>query len=439
MKREREELEKTLRQVILNTIDKKRKIKDELENKFKNLKMSAKAIGFYNLTIPFNTIAIAELYLFTKALYEITSDNHIKPEDWFNPEEEKSFSLFKPQIEYKNDIIILNNVDKTDDNKYFCTKATYQEMAKIFSQGLITYNIRTQRETTTIIFKGKAIEIPTLKQNPIRKMTDLMVDGKFFPNMITLNYRNTGNEYELEYDEKNRTLAISVDNVQGFLDIIDGMHRMSAAMRAVELKPDINMYTMINILHCTEEEAQEFIEQEANHTPMSITHREAFKNSDTAVIIAKAINSFGNRKSNEMFDKIAMDYNDLGINKKYVTVETLAKAINHNFKIETPADKIRIENYLKEFLNIIIVLLKEKGSIDFDNNIFIGFIVLAKELYGKSNWSTILDNIVKNNDFEAKTLTQHVNLYTEKITKPLMNNYYNYFSDMVKREELENV
>lgn len=431
MKKNRQDLEKTLVYIIKEYSRSKRKIRSQLEDKFKELKMSAKVIGIWNGTVPYITINLAELYLFTRALYEITEEECLNPREWFNEEEEKSFILYKPQKPYKNNIIKFYNVDKTSDNRYVCTKATYQEMSEIFAQGLITYNIRTQRETTTIVFNGQYIEIPTIRQNPIVKMTKLMVDGKFTPNMITLNLRKTGEEMLPEYNEKDRTLEIWVDNERSFLDIIDGMHRMSAAMRAVEMNPDIDMYTMISILYYTEEEAQEYIDQEAHHTPISQVHRAAFRNSETSILVAKEINLFGNSTNNEMFNKIALNYEELKSQSKYVTFETFSKAFNYNYKIANPREVSKISKYLKDFFNELIGLLREKGQITFTNNMFICYICISNLLRDKENWKEVLEKITSSTKLDERILSQNLDLKTERITKPLIDKFYKYSVEVI--------
>lgn len=422
MKKDREKLELTLQNFIQNYVGSKRKLKDSLVEKLANNNISAgKALGLSNLSIPLVTIGNAELYLFTKALYEITNDELINPEKWFNEEEEKSYILYKEKIEYNNDVIILNNVDQVSDKQWFCSKATYQEISKIISQGLITYNVRTQRETTAIVFNNEnIIKVPTIKQKPIKEMTELMIRGKFTPNTITWNIRKTGEEMLPEYDEKNRTLAIPVDNIKSFCDQIDGQHRVCAMMRSVEQKPDIEGHTAISILYYSEEEAQEYIDQEAHHTPISKVHRESFRNSDTEIIIAKEINKYGNENNNVLFNKFATTYDEIKYDNKYLTYETFSKSLKYSFSIENPREVSRITKFLKDYFNDILGIFDEK-NIKYENNVFIGLTSIAGKLYNNKEWQSLLENNIENIIKVINELTKS-EINNKKLTNPFIKN-----------------
>jgi hypothetical protein len=97
--------------------------------------------------------------------------------------------------------------------------------------------------------------------------------------MVTWNIRKTGGE-KFEYDRKNRDLFIEVDSIESFADIIDGMHRAQSFIRTIEQDPNNQGYTMVSIFNYTEEEAEEYIDQEDNRTPMNKSRTFAFKNSN---------------------------------------------------------------------------------------------------------------------------------------------------------------
>lgn len=404
MKKNREQLELQLYISIEQNLINRRKIKDELVSKLQKHNITAgKTMMIFNKSesVPIQTLPISELYLFTKYLYQITLDNNINPIDWFNPEEIKQYDDYKAQQYYKGDVAIFYNVDQVSENQWVCTSETWVEMAKKVQQGLITYNIRTQRETTTVKFNNITTEIPTIKQKPIQEMTSLMLKNKFTPNTITLNIRKVGGEV-FQYESKERTLMIGIDNKTTFLDIPDGMHRTLSGLRAVEINPNLSLFTIINILNYTEEEVQEFIDQEDHRTPINKSHLASFKNDDNGVIIAKYLNKYGNEKNNELFNQIATNDSELKSPQwKYVTIETFAKSFNYCFKSiidkASPREFNKIQEYLKDFFNELIGILKEKKipqQICLVNNVFVGYISLASFLYEKDNWKELLYEIL---------------------------------------------
>lgn len=434
MKKDRKDLENVLYQAIEASKENMRKNADLLVDKLNNYGINAgKVIGIYNKSIPLVTLSNAELYLFTKSLFEITDYNSIDISKWFTDEEIKTYNQYKAPKPYKNNVIILNNVDQTSDNRYFCTKATYKEMSDIFGQGLITYNIRTQREAKVINFGDRFISIPDIKEKPVMEMTELMLKGKFTPNTITLNIRKTGGE-KFEYDEKSRTLMIECDNEESFCDIIDGGHRGQAFIRVIEQDPNNQGYTYISILNYTEEEAQEYIEQEDHRTPINKIRIAAFKNSDEYVAIAKDINKYGSEMTNELFNKIALDETEMKTQDKYITVSTFAEALKYNFgKFENAREVSKTQDYLIKFFNELIGIIKERhfdNNIVFKPNTFIGYIALANVLIKDESWKESLERILNHFDFQDDLMWRNIGIFTNRVNLSLIKNISEYFRKM---------
>jgi hypothetical protein len=430
MKRDRKDLENVLYQAIEASKENMRKNNDLLIDKLNNYGINAgKTIGIYNKTIPLVTLSNAEIYIFTKSLFEITDYTSIDISKWFTDEEIKTYNQYKAPKSYKNNVIILNNVDQTADNRYFCTKATYKEMSDIFGQGLITYNLRTQREAKVITFGDKFISIPDIREKPVLEMTDLMLKGKFTPNTITLNIRKPSGKYD--YDPKTRTLMIECDHKESFCDIIDGGHRGQAFIRVIEQDPNNQGYTYISILNYTEEEAQEYIEQEDHRTPINKTHIAAFKNADEYVTLTKDINKYGSERNNELFNRIALNDVELKTQDKYVTVATFSDALKLNFgKFENAREISNVQDYLIKFFNELIGIIKEKyfdNNVVFKPNMFIGYIALASVLIKDENWKMSLERILNRFDFNDDSIWQNIGIFSNKVNLSLIRNISEYF------------
>lgn len=431
MKKNRQELEYSIQNFIQSYTGSKRKLKDNLISELSNYGITpGKTQGLINLSIPLVTVGNAELYLLTKALYNVTEEQSLEPTKWFNEEEEKNYILYREKIEYNNDVIVLHDIKQNSDNHWVCSRITYQEIAKIHAQGLITYNMRTQREPLFVKFNNNNIvNSPNIKQTPIEKMVKLMVKDKFKPNTLSWNIRKTGEEMLPEYDEKNQTLSIPIDNINSFCDIIDGMHRTCAIMRTVEQKPNTEGYMMISIFYYTEDEAREYIDQEANHTAINKTHRKAFQSSDTEIIMAKDINTFGNATNNIMFDRFATTYEETQLTNKFLTFETFSAALKYNFKIENPREVTKITKFLREYFNNILVNLDENGIL-YTNNVFIGLIAIAGKLYNNKEWQSIIEENVDNIIAIINELTES-DINNRKITNPFIKKISDKFTKVV--------
>jgi hypothetical protein len=438
MLRDRKDLEVILYQAIESSKEDMRKNGDSLVKKLNEHNINAgKVMGIYNKSIPLITLPNAELYLFTKALFETTEYESINIRKWFTEEEVSTYNQYKALKVQKNNVMIIPNVYKTSDNRWFCVSASYTLMNEIFGQGFITYNIRTQRESKIVTFGNKFISIPDIRERPVLEMTDLMLRNKFTPNTITLNIRKIGTE-KYDYNEKTNTLMIEVDGQTSFCDIIDGMHRCQAMLRTIEQNSNHEGYTYISILNYTESEAQEYIDQEDHRTPINKVHIMSFRNADEYVTLAKDINKYGTESNNELSNKIALNETELKTQDKYVTVDTFSRALKHNFKFENAIEIDDTKDFLIKYFNRLINILKrnnKRDSIAFKNNIFIGYIALASVLIKDENWKNTLEITFNHLNFKDDSYWSNMGILSNKVNASLIRNISEYF----KKEDIVNV
>jgi hypothetical protein len=178
----------------------------------------------------------------------------------------------------------------------------------------------------------------------------------------------------------------------------------------------------------TEAQAKAYLAREEKATPMNLTHQKGLDNRDLYVSFVDEINRFGTEKNNELFGKIAVNYNELKSQNKYVTSETLSLAISNYFNLKKmkAREVSNLQEYIVKFfveaLGILSETYDKKNSIIFENNTFIGYITLASILKDKEDWKQQLSNILKKIDFnrfytDGHSEWQTIGIYNENINK----------------------
>ena len=410
MKKDRQILEDNLL-LILQSYSNDNKIITEVIERLaeKNIPRS-KIIGLFTQAIAFSYIAEIELCLFTKSLYDVVHEYKIKPDEYFNEIELQQAEFYKYIKTEKTNQIVLHNVDQINEYQWLCTKETYQNIAKYFENGLLTYNPNTQRQPLKRKVGNRIIEVININPKKITEIKEEMLKNTFNTNAILFNVRRISGMEKIKYNTKERTLVIEKDE-NTFIDIIDGMHRMGGMLKAIEEKPEIDGITSIYIYHVDEEKARQIIRQEAKTTPIDEEWIELFDVSNPNLEIVKNINT--KQRLNEMFNRIGLDNIALRRENKLVTFETLSKTIEYIYDLKNKPIIFaqEVENFLIELFNIIIGInhkaFNEELSITreisymADNNTFIGYIALGEELRQKyqDQWQKELSTRLVNIDF----------------------------------------
>ena len=334
----------------------------------KNLS-SAMASSLLNKRATLEGLNDVYLCIFTSALYSSTKSRQIIPEQYFD---EKTLELEKNYIrESSNEDrkIIFYNVDKISDNHYFSTKTEYSQIAYLLNNSLTGYNFKTQRDST-IILKGKQMtEIPTLDKKNLREIYEKMMTGTFTSNAISFNHQHNIGESKMEYNEADRTLTIDLRDDE-MIWTIDGHHREVEMGQIIDKQPNFLGSTMVNIFNFTEEQANNFIRQEASGKKMTAEHLESRSEKRLSTTIAKDIND-KNTKFNLMFGKIAESPREVTLNldnknMKYTTLNTISLSLESCFGINNETDdRIMLQDtkdLVADRLSEIIALKKKDFS-----------------------------------------------------------------------------
>lgn len=369
--------------------------------------------GIFSASIPLSLISQDELCLFTKYLHQYVTneDKHkINPEDFFNELELSRVEMLQKIEKEKVTRIVLNNVDQINDHQWLCTKETFQNISLYFENGLLTYNPNTQRQPLKRKVGSRTIEVINIDQDKIAEIEKEMLQDTFYTNAIIWNIRKiTGQESEsFKYFPKERKLIIDI-NEGIFVDIADGMHRMGAIIRVIAQKPEIDRVTSIYLYYVEEDQAIEIIRQQQKSTPISEEFLDYKNTTNQNMEVAKSVNS--KLRNNEMFGKIGLNNSELKTENKLVTFDTMSRTIDLLFEFR-PFEAKGIEDFLIEIFNIVIGINYDKfngklsetreNSYMADNNTWIGYIALGKELKLKypDTWKEELLSILPKINFD---------------------------------------
>jgi hypothetical protein len=212
------------------------------------------------------------------------------------------------------DIMVFENAYRTTENQFMIPIVNIHQLKDYFDDHLIGYNPEIQRELLRSVNKnGEIIEKINLNKRKMNEIANKVVTGKFFSNAINLNILKNGLE-NVKYNEDSKRLIIECDE-NTIVNIIDGFHRLSGFLKAIQIDPNIQFNTSINISILDKQMASELIYQEDLHTSLSKSKAKLLNTSNPFMEIAKKLNKLGNESTNELFNRLAEDYNELRLNK----------------------------------------------------------------------------------------------------------------------------
>jgi hypothetical protein len=336
------------------------------------------------------------------AIYEITKDERVFPENFYNQKEIGKISKYT--YKSKDQVIGLphtfgNYVIQTTDED-FNTSLTYKEVVSLSNAGFIEYNIDIQRNPKEKINKltGEIKREARVIKKAIKEMTDLMLKKRFRSNQITLLALVDDPNTEISYTDGELTLE------SGVLYIIDGFHRLSAMINVIEENPDYQAFVDVAIKHLTFDEARHYLGQINKMTKVDKSFVKSLmieELEDKIVVDLK-------RKSTGLNGRITDDAT-VSKYKTYLTsFSILSKGIKDVFEPKDNVDRVNISQVLAFYFDYVIDYYKENFSKDINvlraareksllsyHNTFVLHLVFAKKLFDKYGKDIPADKIVK--------------------------------------------
>jgi hypothetical protein len=390
MKRDRNELEQNLVDVIQTS-----KIKTN-RKKVNDIKFHLSKYDIVDVQGWLNDpekklpeLDIRELLLFCEQIFAKTGDMSINIDDFFTSAEVREAKQFSASLDKQDEIefpITFTNATVVGNSAYMVTMSI-QTINKMMDNDLLYYNFETQREAKYVKRKDKIIIEPTLNRNSVKEISEHLLSGTLVPTVLVLNCetRSTTDESgeELIYDSKKMELTITKSTR---VSITDGFHRITAARNALQANPELEFNFAVLITNYSTKKAQQYMAQISKSNPVSktrIQELEASRLSDNVVQQLK--------EESELKGRISQTNRIHALNRELVTYNVLSDTIDEEFKLETKLDSLDIGDFLTKYFDFLMgyfpnefinnIEETRKNSLINDNNIFIGYIILARKLY----------------------------------------------------------
>jgi hypothetical protein len=372
MIRDRAELENNLREVIEQVKYKRRNI--ELVNKY--LSQFDIPAGTFNeiakTDSPINKLDVTILCLLTLAVFEVSQDADIRPEDFFTPREIEEAKKYKQENNSDIDLpITLYDVLQLDYENYLTT-IKMSDLMKFYHSGLIVYDFETQRSPSYKKGRGEGIvPVPDINLTAVREITEHMLNGTYLPDVMTLNV--FGEDEPISYNPKTKTFIINKESV---ISILDGFHRLQAGIRATSENPELPLVMGLAIKTFDTDTARKFFGQINSATPVRKERIAELKQEKLSYISVKQLQINSDLRGKISTGSTTNDF-------QYTTVDILANTIDDVFEPRNTFEAREIGNYLSEFFNYLLGMFPEefnnKNSYLRHYRMFIGYITFAKQ------------------------------------------------------------
>lgn len=340
-----------------------------------------------------------ELILLSKVFYNYFKDSDLKPSHYFSDKDLINYETnIKEHYESIN-LIELNNVIKINDTSYVAFIGA-EMLYNMYESNIIVYNKETQRSPKIrVLGKNYVVKQISLNKNAVKEIANEMLNETYESDLIIFNVLQLPNNVpNISYD--NGTLYIKPNlNVEDedftCVNVIDGMHRLSALVNAVaKLKRDKkeippSMGLIVKIIVRTIEEAKKVVTQ-------------SFKRSSTDKDFLKSLEVNDYTKLTDAFikelpeclrEKICLTYNECiynnGVTYKTLIADSMRKILPQeknflfNLKVVTSMGAIgeKILSYiLEEYYEKNFALFQNVSNL-MRKNSFVYLLVFFHEIY----------------------------------------------------------
>ncbi|EMI10195.1 DNA sulfur modification protein DndB [Anoxybacillus gonensis] len=348
------------------------------------------------------------LYLLTEQIYSVSNNPELIPQKYFSDREIKEVKTTY-ESDMKDDKVLpftLKNVIQIEHD-VFSTVITGQELKKLFDAKVLNYNPETQRETKVKTVKDSPNQIiHEVKVNKAHanRIAKSILENTVFVSTITLNARVGTSDVgeELIYDEETMSLTITEGTI---LDVIDGFHRITATIMALNKEPNAKVTFMLKLTNFTVEKAKADFAQLNTIIPVSQAHVKRIAKERYSDFIVDQL-KFNSELKGRIVDGASFPTSS----NMLVTSVMLSEAIDEFYEIETKAEAIKVANYLKEFFNTLFYAYPDeflgddlpnirKESLINTNIMFYGYVLLSKRMKEESVDIGQLPNIISSIDF----------------------------------------
>jgi hypothetical protein len=440
MLKTREELIENLTEVIQTSkIKTKKKVINDIKKHLATNYEIVDTQEWINDPESLKDVDLRALYLFSEQIFAKTGDLSINVEEYFTSSEIKESRQFSAIQELKqNEIsfpLTFTNATIVGSNAYMVTMSI-QTINKLMENNLIYYNFDTQREAKYVKRKDEIVIEPTLNKNSVKEITEHLLQGTLVPTVLVFNAETRTTEdasgEELIYNSKNLELTVTFGTR---ISITDGFHRITGARNALQINPNLEFSFAVLLTNFSTKKAQNYMAQISKSNPVSktrIQELEANRFSDNVVQQLK--------EESELRGRISQTNRIHSLNRELCSYNVLADTIDEEFKMETKLDALDVGDYLVEYFNFLIGSYpdqfinnieetREESFIN-DNNIFVGYIVLARRMFENEMKPKEVRKIINNIDFsreawrELGVLDENLNITETVKARKIIKKYF---------------
>ncbi|MFO1442908.1 hypothetical protein KDN24_06720 [Bacillus sp. Bva_UNVM-123] len=410
---ERKELEENLINAMQSSqLKTKKKTVNDIKNEFRKYKIinTQEWINDPETHVP--KLDTRGLFLLTEQVFLKTGIMNINPENYFTDQEMKKSRQYIGTYDLDDQIdfpLTLENFTRLTHNRYAGTISA-NLLAKLSASMKLHYNFNIQRESVKRKVRGEVITEAKLVMQNVIEIKDHLKNGTLEPTQIVLNAAIGTADYgenEIIYDSETRRLTITRGTI---LDIVDGYHRAKGTEMAYHEQGELDFTFTLLILNDTDEGARRYQGQLAQATPIAKERAEELLGSRQADAVMQEF-----LPKSDLRDRVSDSRHVRKIDNELVAYKLLAETIESQFKhfqLDKMINVYKVAKFLTKTFNYLLGAFedeftnkyhefREKSLIN-NQNMFIGYIVLARRLMEKNADPSEILEIVENIDFSKQ-------------------------------------
>jgi hypothetical protein len=441
MLRDRKELENNLIEVMqVSQLKAKRKIVDDIKNELRRYKVINAQTWINEPETEIPNLDRRELFLLTEQVFLKTANTNIAPDNYFTEPEQKKSRQYVGTQELEEDIVLpltLKNFERLSINEFSGT-IDANLVAKLSMSRLLHYNFDIQREATKRKVKDVVITEAKLVMQNVIEIKDHLKKNTLKPTQLVFNASVGSADYgepEIIYDEQERTITITKGTI---LDIVDGYHRTKGTEMAFHEQGHLDFKFTLLLTNYSDDEARSFQGQIAKATPIAKERAEELLGERMADAVLKEV-----IPKTELQGRVSSNRHVHTSDDELVAYKVLAETIERQFKLEKMVDVYKAANYLTKVFNYILGTFedefltspkkyREKSLLN-DNNMFSGFITLARKLMELKIDPSEIIGIISSIDFDkSNPLWNEIGVLDKKgnLTPKARDSIINYFENI---------
>ena len=346
-----------------------------------------------------------KLGIIADSFYKEIHDPNLNPELYYEEETVEKIRRTKLEV-IEEDMklpVMFKNMQQYSYDMWVGT-ISLQKYVKMCQSGIATYNFETQRDPAFKKYKDNVIKRININPKSVIEMKDMMLNDTYLYDDVTLNILSDGSE-KFGF----RKIMDNVGDLifeDGILNLTDGAHRLKAAESALLVNPNLDKKFILVITNFDVNRANDYIRQKDKRNPIN---REYLETKDVTNLSNDVVRGINESSICDIKGKIVSDEFLLRETEGLTLFSTMAKTIDNLWELETRRDVRELTNYLVDFFNELVglypnelkndITASKRDSFINHKNMFIYYLVIAKEIQDKYNWEEILSNILSETDF----------------------------------------